>query len=178
MSGEMSLKSKAVASVLVMVALYALAAGLWFIRQSVEWKKSARAYTNAKAKYVKECALIAEKGKWDEAYEEERAQMPTFEVGKQTDTTWLQKMDELAAKHHIVISQRQGGKEVEADEVLELPIEVKNWEGALESLGPFLHELENTSDGMFDIRALNFKPNRKGYLKGSFTLTCAYMREK
>ena len=175
---EMSLRGKAVVAALAMLLLYALAVGLWFVRQEGAWKRAAKSYAKAQERYAKERQLIGEKDKWDKAYEDERAQMPTFEVGKQTDTTWLQKMDELAAKHHIVISQRQGGKETEADEVQELPIEVKNWEGALESLVPFMHELENTSEGMFDIRQINFKPNKKGYLKGSFTLTCAYMREK
>ena len=105
--------------------------------------------------------------------------MPTFAFGKATDTTWQRKMDELAEKHHISISERQPGKEVEKGDVLELPIEVKNWEGALESLVKFMHELENTSDGMFDVGYLSFKPSpKKGYLKGSFTLTCAYMREE
>ena len=104
--------------------------------------------------------------------------MPTFAFGKTTDTTWLQKMDELAEKHHIFISQRQGGAEVEKGDVLELPIEVRNWEGALVSLVEFLHELENTTEGMFDVGNINFKPSsKKGYLRGSFTLTCAYMRE-
>ena len=55
---------------------------------------------------------------------------------------------------------------------------MRNWEGALESLVKFMHEIENTSEGMFDMGSLNFKPSaKKGYLKGSFTLTCAYMRE-
>ena len=104
--------------------------------------------------------------------------MPTFAFGKATDTTWLQKLDELAEKHHISISQRQPGKEVEKGDVLELQIEVRNWEGALESLVKFMHELENTSEGMFDVGYLNFKPSsKKGYMRGSFTLTCAYMRE-
>ena len=103
--------------------------------------------------------------------------MPIFEAGKNTDTTWLAKMDEIAAKNFIQISNRQAGTEVEAGEVLELPIEVKNWEGALESLVHFIYELENSGAGMFDVRAISFKPSgKKGYLKGSFTLTCAYMR--
>ena len=55
---------------------------------------------------------------------------------------------------------------------------MRNWEGALESLVKFMHELENTTEGMFDVGYLNFKPSsKKGYMKGSFTLTCAYMRE-
>jgi hypothetical protein len=86
-------------------------------------------------------------------------------------------MDEIAADHKIDISVRQAGKEVEAGEVMELPIDVKNWEGSWEALLRFLHTLETKDDGMFDIRAISFKPSgKKGYLKGSFTLTCAYMR--
>ena len=172
------LREKAVLAVIGVVALYALAAALWFLRQGGEWSKSVKSYERACKNYRDECRLIADKAKWTESYEEEKSQMPMFESGKATDTTWLQKMDELAAKHYIQISNRQGGKEVEAGEVLELPIEVKNWEGALESLVRFMHELENTSEGMFDVRAISFKPSsKKGYLKGSFTLTCAYMRE-
>ncbi len=175
---NMSLKEKAVLAVVGMVALYALAAILWFTSQEAAWKKAAKGYEKACDTYAKERKLIGEKQKWNDAYEEEKSQMPTFAFGKTTDTTWLQKMDELAEKHHISISQRQGLKEVEKGDVLELPIEVRNWEGALESLVKFMHELENTSEGMFDIGNLNFKPSsKKGYLRGSFTLTCAYMRE-
>ena len=177
--GKLTLKEKAVAAMLGVVLLYALAAALWFMRQEGEWKRASKGYDKACQKYREELKLIGEKAKWSDAYEEEKSRMPLFEVGKNTDTTWLQKMDELAAKHHISIAQRQGGKEVEAGEVLELPIEVRSWEGALEPLVRFVHELENTDDGMFDMRAISFKPSSKrGYLKGSFTLTCAYMREK
>ena len=174
-----SLREKAVLAVIGVVALYAVAVGIWFMSQEDAWKKSAKAYDKAKKTYEAERKLIGERQKWNDAYEEEKAQMPTFAFGKATDTTWQRKMDELAEKHHISISERQPGKEVEKGDVLELPIEVKNWEGALESLVKFMHELENTSDGMFDVGYLNFKPSpKRGYLKGSFTLTCAYMREE
>ncbi len=178
-----ALMEKAVLAVLGVVALYTLAVVLWFVhfdatKKTGAWRKAINAYEKARKTYRAEKRLIGEKERWAEAYETEKLAMPTFEHGKATDTTWLQKMDELAAKHYIQISSRQGREEVEAGEVLELPIEVKNWEGALESLVRFLHELENTSEGMFDVRAISFKPSAKrGYLKGSFTLTCAYMRE-
>lgn len=177
--GGMSLREKAIASALGMALLYALAVGLWFWRQEGEWKKASKAYNTARLNYQNECKLIGEKQKWNDRYEDEKSAMPMFAEGKATDTTWQRKMDELAEKHHISISTRQSGEEVAAGEVLELPIEVKSWEGALEPLVKFMHELENTSEGMFDIRALSFRPSaKKGYLKGSFTLTCAYMREK
>ncbi len=173
-----SLREKAILAIVGMALLYALAVVLWFVSQESAWKKAARTYRRACDTYEKELRLISERQKWNDAYEDEKSQMPTFAFGKTTDTTWLQKMDELAERHHISISQRQGGAEVEKGDVLELPIEVRNWEGALESLVRFLHELENTSEGMFDVASLSFKPSsKKGYLKGSFTLTCAYMRE-
>lgn len=179
MGGAMTLKEKAVAATLGVVVLYGAAVASWFVSQEDAWRRSAKAYETAKKTYEKECALIRDKAKWNQAYEDEKAQMPTFAVGKDTDTTWLQKMDELAVKHHISISQRQGGKEIESGDVLELEIDVKSWEGALESLVRFMHELENTRDGMFDIKSISLRPSaKKGYLRGSFTLTCAYMREK
>ncbi len=173
-----SLREKAVIAAVVVLALYAMAVVLWFVSQPDAWKRAAKVYAGAKKTYESERKLIGERQKWNDAYEEEKAQMPTFAFGKATDTTWLQKLDELAEKHHISISQRQPGKEIEKGDVLELQIEVRNWEGALESLVKFMRELENTSEGMFDVGYLNFKPSsKKGYMKGSFTLTCAYMRE-
>ena len=139
-----SLREKAVIAVVVVLALYVIAVVLWFVSQQDAWKRAAKVYAGAKKTYESERKLIGERQKWNDAYEEEKAQMPTFAFGKATDTTWQRKMDELAEKHHIFISQRQGGAEVEKGDVLELPIEVRNWEGALESLVRFMHELENT----------------------------------
>ena len=174
-----TLREKAILAMLGMAALYAFAVILWFVSAESSWKKAAKAYDKAKKTYQGEVKLIGEKKRWTDAYENEKATMPTFEAGKATDTTWRRKLDEIAAKHLIVISSAQTGKEVEAGDVLELPIEVKSWEGCRESLVKFMHELENTNDGMFDITQLNFKPSsKKGYLRGSFTLNCAYMREK
>jgi hypothetical protein len=173
-----TLREKAILAILGVIALYAFAGILWFVSAESSWKKAAKAYDKAKRTYEAEVKLIGEKRKWVDAYENEKATMPTFESGKATDTTWRRKLDENAARHNIVIASAQTGAEVEAGDVLELPIEVRSWEGSLEALVRFMHELENTNDGMFDITQLNFKPSSKrGYLRGSFTLNCAYMRE-
>lgn len=179
-----ALREKAVLAALAVVLLYGLAAALWFVSQQAAWKKAARSYDRAKEKYAKECALIAQRAMWTEAYENEKARMPTFETGKATDTTWERMIRALAEKHHVEIAQSQSKKEVEAGDVMELEVEVRNWEGALEALVKFMYELENPDEkdgqinGMFDIKTLNFRPSpKKGYLKGMFTLTCAYMRE-
>ena len=174
-----SLRDKAMMAVIGVIVLYAIAAVTWFVSAESAWKKAAKNYAKAKDTYQKEVKLIGEKQKWTDAYEDEKAQMPTFEAGKATDTTWRRKLDEIAEKHHFLIASAQTGKEVEAGDVLELPIDVKSWEGSLEALVRLMHELENTSEGMFDITQISFRPSsKKGYLRGSFTLNCAYMREK
>lgn len=176
---ELGMKERSLIAIVVMVVLYAIAAVTWFVSAEPAWRKAARAYDKAKLAYDKECKLISEKTEWTDAYEAEKALMPTFEVGKATDTTWLDKMDQLALDHKILISQRQAMSEIEADEVLELPIEVRSWEGSLPALVKFMYALENAKDGMFDLSQINFKPSSKrGYLRGSFTLNCAYMREQ
>lgn len=176
--GDMSLKERAVVAFLTVLAAYAFAVAAWFFYSEVAWAKSARMYKKAVDKYREEKVLIFQKDRWAEAYKEEKARMPAFEFGEATDTKWISKLCTIAEKNHIVISNLQGGKEIKAGDVLELPIEVKNWEGSLEALVKFMYELENTEEGMFDIKQINIKPsNKKGYLKGSFVLTCAYMRE-
>ena len=97
-----TLREKAILAMLGMAALYAFAVILWFVSAESSWKKAAKAYDKAKKTYQNEVKLIGEKRKWTEAYENEKATMPTFEAGKATDTTWRRKLDEIAAKHLIV----------------------------------------------------------------------------
>ena len=178
MSSSMSLKEKAVFSSLFVVALYVVAVVLWFTMQESAWKRAAKDYARQVKKYADEERLIGERNKWADAYETEKSRMPTFDMeAYDTDTTWIRKMDDFAAKYHVVIAQTDIGDEVEAGDVLERTITVKNFEGSLESLVKFMYELENSDKGMFDMKSLNLKPSSKrGYLKGSFTITCAYMK--
>lgn len=174
-----ALRQKAFGATAFVVVLYALAVVMWFVSAESAWKKAAKKYSSAKQAYLKEERLIGEKRHWQEEYENKKAAMPTFEIGKATDTTWLKRMEDTAKANLVLISQDEAKSEIEAGDVLELPIEVRSWEGSLEALVKFMYELENSDSGMFDIVQLNFKPSsKKGYLRGSFTLNCAYMREK
>lgn len=177
---SLGLKQKALVAILAVVALYGLAVALWFTTCEMSWKKSRKAYETAKANYIKEEKMIAQKAKWADDYETEKKAMPMFADDQATDTKWLSVVDEIARTNHIWISQRENGKEVQAGDVYELEVSVRGWEGALESLVHFMHELENTDRGMFDVKTIGIKPNgaKKGYLKGSLTVSCAYMREK
>ena len=176
---EMGLKQKAVVAVLVVVALYAAAVGVWFMHSERAWKIAQRNYSEAKKTCEKERRLIGEKSKWEAAYQEEKEQMPTFDEGKSTDTAWMRKMEDIAQRNLIQLGQHQAEAEVDADDVKELAVRVSGCEGSLEALVKFMHELENTEEGMFSITQLRAKPSRKqGYLNIDFTLNCAYMREK
>ncbi len=173
---NMSLKEKAVLAVAGVVILYIIAIVLWFASQEAAWKSAAKQYDRECARYEKECRLISEKQKWSDMYESEKAQMPTFAKGTQVD--FKKYVSGLAKDNSIVLDWGDDGSKVEKDDVVELSVPVR-WEGALESLVKFMYALENASDGMYDVENLSLRPSsKKGYLKGSFTLTCAYMREE
>lgn len=175
----MGLKEKAIVSILVVLAMYAAAVATWFMHSEKSWKKARGRYESACRQFRKETETIANKDKYVEDYEKAKEFMPVFEAAKTTEATWLKKMREIAAENLVVISQDEAKQEVVGDDVHELPIEVRSWEGSLEALVKFMHTLENTEEGMFAVTELNFRPSSKrGYLRGSFTLTCAYMREK
>ena len=175
---SMSLRQKAVVAALVVVALYVGAALFWFLAAESKWKKAATRYVEAKKNYLKEEKVISEKAKWDEAYETAKAAMPVFVTGKATDTTWLALVGSLATTNLVQISQRGASPEALEDDVTVLPIDA-TWDASLEALVKFLHALENSEEGLFVVTKLNFRPGQKqGYLRGTFTLNCAYMREK
>ena len=176
---NVSLKEKAVLAIVGMALLYALAAFLWFTRQSDAWAKSKNAYFKARETYAAECDLIARKQYWNGRYASEKAQMPTFETGRTTETRWFRLLGDLAEKHNIKAPNRKAQEKVESqDDVFEKKIDITRCEGSFESLVRFIHELENTDQGMFDVSYLNIKPNAKtGYHTATFTVTCAYMEE-
>ncbi len=175
----MGLKEKAVALTLLMIALYAAAAATWFMHSELAWKKAASKYKSACATYSKEVETIEKERQYKEEYEQAKALMPSFEAEKTTDGTWRRAVREIAQRNLILISDDEAKAEIVGDDVHELPIEVRSWEGSLEALVKFIYELENSEDGMFAVTELNFKPSqKKGYLRGSFKLHCAYMRDK
>lgn len=121
--------------------------------------------------------LIEAEPLWRARYEKVQDKMPVFVPGEQVETHWLAIMDDAAARHGLRILQRSVREEAPVAGVFELPIEVRSWEGTLESLVNFAADLDSRG-AMLEIRDLRVStiPNRQGYLKGSFTLSCAYMR--
>ena len=161
-------REKTAIAVVVVTLLYAAAVAVWFLHSERAWHKARQNYETAAKTCAKERKLIGEK-----------AQMPTFDAGRSTDTAWLRKLEEIAQRNLIQLGQHHASAEVDVDDVKELPIVVSGCEGSLEALVKFMHELENSDDGMFSITQLRARPSRKqGYLNLDFTINCAYMREK
>ena len=170
-----SSREKNMLLITAVLVLYAVAA-LSYKKQAANWKAARRTYAAAKRKVTEERALIAARDMWSERYETMRGLMPIFPYEKDVDTHWLNLMDSAATRNGFSISRRQANKEVEVGDVYELPIECKDWEAPLESLVRFLHDLHQQG-AMLDVRQLFIRPStRPGFLKGSFTLYCAYMR--
>ena len=121
--------------------------------------------------------LIGARAEWEARYEKVRDRMPVFTPGEQVETYWLAVMDDAAARHGVRILQRDLKEESVAAGVCELPVEVRSWEATLESFVRFVHALESAG-AMLEMRELRIMqvPNKQGWLKGSFTLSCAYMR--
>ena len=181
MAAEMSLKEKVVAAWLVVGLLYAGAAAVGFTIQKDAWRLARQNYERAVKNYAKEAALIAEKPKWVADYEKERSHMPTFTKEEGAGTVWYRKLGNMAEAHHIDFKEVASSKEEVRGEVIEMPLQIRRWEGSLESLVRFVHDLENTDDGMYAVKALQFKPNLKtGYLAatGDLAINCAYMWKK
>ena len=168
-------REKNMVLIAVVAILYAVAA-LSFKKQMANWKVAKRIYVTAQNKVHEEQALIAAKDEWSAKYGQMRELMPVFPYDKDVDTHWLNIMDSAATRNGFTIARRQTNKEVEVGDVFELPIDCKDWEGTLESLVKFLYDLHQEG-AMLDVRQLFIRPaNRPGFLKGTFTLYCAYMR--
>ena len=175
---NLSRRDRMIAAAGGVVAMYALAVGMWFMGQEQSWRVAQRKYAAAVKKTASEKKLISERAEWNDAYEAEREKMPEFAMdAKDVDTHWLSRMDSIAQTCNVGISQRQAGEQIVAGDVYEQPIDVKRWEATITSLVKFMHALEAEKEAMFDIREISIKPSsHKGFLTGSFKLACAYMR--
>lgn len=176
MSANGSMREKAVLAIAAVTVVYAatLAFGLWRGRES--WDQARAKYLKLRARCEREAAEIARGGEWDAAYDGEVAKIPRLDAGAGSDTAWMGMVDGIAKENAVFITERRPGKEEEVGDLLSQTVEIR-WSAALSSLVKFLYDLENSEDGKFDVQAINFSPDRRpGYLTGSMTLTCIYLR--
>lgn len=176
---SMSIRDRSLLMAFGAVIAFLLLGVIWFTGVSESWAKSQKNYNNAHKKRLREDKLIAQEQKWIDAYEAEKEKMPIFPENEDVDTYWLRRIASIAETNYISIPRRQAGEEVQVGDVFERMIDVRDFEGALESLVKFGYALQHAEAAMFDIRSINIRPNarNKGFLKGSFTMSCAYMRD-
>ena len=79
--GKMSLRDIAILLAVVVLALYGLAAVLWFMTFERDWAKSAKAYDAAVKTYRKESNLIARRDELQQQYQEEEEKI--LEISRQ-----------------------------------------------------------------------------------------------
>ncbi len=174
---EMSLKEKAMLGGVAVVGLYALTAVLWFTTFSKSFRSAKAANTQAKREIAEEKKIIGEKDLWDREYVLALESIPEIPDDRRADAHMMEIVRKIAKSHNIVFSGEKSSRESVADEMNRLTIEL-DWTGAFETLVGFLHELETTDKGKFDVSAINFSPvtKRPGFLSGKMTLTCIFRR--
>ena len=179
MMGNLSLRDRAILLAVVILALYGLAAILWFMKFSGEWRKSAKGYDEAVKTYQREKNLITRRGSLEAAYLEEEEKIPELEENELANVLWQRRLSGLADEHNVAINKQNYGKEEQEGVLNKLEIDLE-WTASLQSLVQFLYALETADHAMFDVRSLGISNSGKntGYLKGKMTICCAYLREE
>ena len=158
--------------------LAVLLVGLTFIiGQPViaEWKAISGEVAQQKLRLDNNRALIASRAEWATRFVEISELMPAFPADQKMDIHWLSVMDKIAADTGLIITKRQVSPEVQIGDVYEMTIDVRDWQGSLDSLVHFLFDLQNLGV-MLDIKQLYVKPLDATQLRGRFTLNCAFSR--
>ena len=177
--GKMSLRDIAIVLAVVVLALYGLAAVLWFMTLERDWAKSAKAYDAAVKTYRKEANLIARRDELQQQYQEEEEKIPVLGENELANATWMGRLGSIASENNVAVSRQNYGKEEQEGVLNKLEIDLE-WTASLQSLVKFLYALETADHAMFDVRSIGVSNSGKntGYLKGKMTICCAYLREE
>lgn len=177
-----SRQEKSLAIITVVILLY----GVLFMvygKKRAEFDSLRQQKTEKDRLYAEYCNLISQHETWENAYSKDANLMPVFEPDRQVETYWLGVLDRIAQKNNLSIIRRQALDERQEGDVYELPIECKEWEGTLENLTKFLYDV-HAEGAMLDIRKIFIRPGTSSNgkpaagLRGSFTITCAYLRSE
>lgn len=172
---KLSHHEQTLATVTVLAILFGIL-GLKLKPGLEEWRERTATLETLRRVRTESRNLIDQGPQWRENYESFKDQMPVFEPGRQVDTYWMSIMDRLADEFKVSITRRQVGREVLVGDVYEFSTDCQ-WEAPLDAFTRFLCAMQDAG-AMLDVRELVIRTNstRKGYLRGSFTLYCAYMR--
>ena len=177
---KISLKEKAILTGVGIFILYALTVGFWFLQSGS--RKAAKNVLKKEQETTKnEVDLISKSSYWEGEYQDEVARIPELEAGEEAETKWWRRVTEIASANNLKIQGKktESSKPREDDESAESMERIVfdvDWEGTMETLVKFLHELRGSQKGLFDVQTLDFKPIAKnqGFLKGKMKIVCMY----
>ena len=177
-SGAKSRRDRMIIAIVVVVALYALAAFLWFTGRGDAWSRARKAYDKEVATFEREKALIRDRDLWEERAETKRLRMPLVGEDEMPATRWERIIENLAEKYHVSVGKGLKASQVEEDHggVWEMPVEVKYDNTSLQRLVEFLYAVNKAEDAMMDVREIEIavRGRNVGALNGKLVLTCAY----
>ena len=189
MSGSKSRQNRMIIAIVVVVALYALAALLWFTGRGAAWDKARRGYEKELQTFNAEKALIAQREDWEARAEEARDRMPHVDGDEKTEkiaVKWERVIERLATEYHVNVGRRlkaqaekrDDKEEGSPDGVQEMPVEVSYDNTSLQRLVEFLYAVNTAEDAMMDVRELEIgaKGKNVGALNGKMVLTCAFLK--
>ena len=176
--GNLSLRDRAILLSVVVLALYGLAAVMWFMKFQRDWTKSAKEYDTAVKTYQRERNLIGKRASLEEEYREEEEKIPELEENELANVLWQRRLSAIADDSNLTVNRQNYGKEEQEGVLNKLEIDLE-WTASLQSLVKFLYTLETADHAMFDVRSIGISNSGKntGYLKGKMTICCAYLRD-
>jgi hypothetical protein len=113
---------------------------------------------------------------WQGKLNETLKTLSSFPESQDVTADMLIKVERLATGNNLVLTRREPQKERRHGGLGTLDIKC-NWEGPLDALTHFLFALQQ-DHGMLDVSQLYIKSENKGLLKGTFTVSCSYVRQK
>ena len=145
-SGSKSRRDRMVIAIAVVVALYALAALLWFTGRDQAWANARKGYEKELKTLQREKALIRDRALWEERAETKRLRMPLVGEEEMPATRWERIIERLAEEYHVSVGKGLKAQQVEEDHggVWEMPVEVKYDNTSLLRLVEFLKDCPHT----------------------------------
>ncbi len=179
-SGAMSRRDRMIIAIVVVVALYALAALLWFTGRALAWTIARKGYERERRTVQREKALINDRDLWEERAETKRLRMPLVGEDEKPATRWERIVERLATQYHVSVGKGlKAQQEEDHGGVWEMPVEVKFDNTSLQRLVEFLYAVNTVEDALMDVREIEINAARgknAGALHGKMVLTCAYLK--
>ena len=180
MPGAKSRRDRMIIAIVVVVALYAFAALLWFTGRGDAWARARKGYEKELRTVEREKALIDDRAFWEERAEIKRLRMPLVGEDEMPATRWERIIEILAEEYHVSVGKGLKAQQGEEDHggVWEMPVDVKYDNTSLQRLVEFLYAVNKSEDAMMDVREIEIavRGRNVGALNGKLVLTCAYLK--